>query len=211
MTIRRMSSGVVCGLAFTAFACSHQPAESRVPNEAPKLTPAAGAAAPPARPVARPGCAENFKAFDENGDGRVSEDEFNAGPHAHPDLTAVFRGRDGDRDGSLTEGEFCSGFRGAASTPSGAGPGAGQGMMGPGRGNRMRQHREPGTMTAARCEQHFATFDTDHDGKLTKEEFAAWPHAHGDADVLFGERDLDHDGTILRGEFCSAWSGQRAP
>jgi Ca2+-binding EF-hand superfamily protein len=206
MTNRRLSVAIGCGVVFTAFACSHQPAESHAPNEGPKLTPAAG----PATPRARPGCADNFKAFDDNGDGRVSEEEFNAGPHAHPDPMAVFRGRDGDHDGRLTEAEFCSGFRGVAPTPSGAGTGAGPGMMGPRRGHQMRQHREPGTMMGARCEQHFETFDADHDGKLTRDEFGAWPHAHGDANMLFDERDLDHNGTVESGEFCSAWSGRPA-
>jgi Ca2+-binding EF-hand superfamily protein len=70
----------------------------------------------------------------------------------------------------------------------------------------MRQHRAPGPMMGARCEGHFDAFDADHDEKLSKDEFAAWPHARGDADTLFAERDLDHDGTITRNEFCSVWN-----
>ncbi len=211
MSNRHVSQAVICGLVFAVFGCSHQPAESRGPSDAPKLTPAAGIAPPPASVVSRPGCAENFKAFDDNGDSRVSEDEFNARPHAHPDPMAVFRGRDRDRDGTLTETEFCSGFRGAGPTPTGAGSVADQRTGGPRHGHQMREHRAPGTMMGARCDQHFDAFDTDHDGKLTQDEFGAWPHARGDANVLFGERDLDHDGTIERGEFCTAWSGRPAP
>jgi Ca2+-binding EF-hand superfamily protein len=211
MISRHRSRTVICSLGLAVFGCSHQPAESRAPNESPKLTPAAGSAPPPAGVVSRPGCADHFKAFDGNSDGRVSEDEFNARPHAHPEPMTVFRGRDGDRDGALTEAEFCSGFRGAARPAAGGQGMAGQGMAGARHGNPMRQHHAPGAMMGARCEQHFDAFDADHDAKLTKEEFKAWPHARGDADALFSERDLDHDGTIARAEFCSAWSGRPEP
>jgi Ca2+-binding EF-hand superfamily protein len=61
-------------------------------------------------------------------------------------------------------------------------------------------------MVGARCEQHFGSFDADQNEKLTKDEFAAWPHSRGDAATLFDERDLDHDGTLTRTEFCSPWS-----
>jgi Ca2+-binding EF-hand superfamily protein len=61
-------------------------------------------------------------------------------------------------------------------------------------------------MMGARCEQHFDAFDADHDGNLTKAEFAAWPHVHGDPDVIFDERDRDRDGAITRAEFCAGWS-----
>lgn len=207
MSSRHVSRPFIWGLVFAVFGCSRQPAKSLEPSGGPNLTPAAGVAPPTAGVVNRPGCADSFKAFDDNGDGRVSEDEFNARPHAHPEPMAVFRGRDGDKDGTLTEVEFCSGFRGAAPAPRSGGPGAGQGMSGPRHGSQMRDHRAPRGMMGARCEQHFDAFDADHDGKLTEGEFRAWPHARGDADVLFGERDVDHDGTISRGEFCSGWSG----
>jgi Ca2+-binding EF-hand superfamily protein len=159
------------------------------------MTPASGRAAPAFE--VRPGCSENFGAFDGNGDGRVSPDEFEAAPHARPDPAAVFRDRDRDADGSLTESEFCSGWRG----------GAGTGPKGAMAGGRM-QHRGPGgPRMGPRCDQHFDAFDTNRDGSLTKEEFAAWPHVHGDSDVLFDERDGDRDATLTRTEFCSRWSG----
>jgi Ca2+-binding EF-hand superfamily protein len=59
------------------------------------------------------------------------------------------------------------------------------------------------------CEQHFAAFDRDGSGKVTKEEFLAWPHAARDPETAFGERDLDHDGTITQVEFCSPWKNER--
>lgn len=82
-------------------------------------------------------------------------------------------------------------------------PGAG---MGPGRGAPGPDEAHPDVGTRRpRCEQHFDAFDADQDGKLTKEEFAARPHVHGDADTLFGERDLNDDTILTRTEFCSAW------
>jgi Ca2+-binding EF-hand superfamily protein len=63
----------------------------------------------------------------------------------------------------------------------------------------------------ARCEEHYGAFDSDGNGKLTLDEFAAWPHARGDAATLFDERDVNHDGTITREEFCSAWRGDTRP
>jgi Ca2+-binding EF-hand superfamily protein len=60
-------------------------------------------------------------------------------------------------------------------------------------------------MSGTRCEQHFAAFDRDSNGKVTKEEFLSWPHPRGDAEDIFGERDLDHDGLITLAEFCVPW------
>jgi Ca2+-binding EF-hand superfamily protein len=74
-------------------------------------------------------------------------------------------------------------------------------MMGRGRG---RTHADVAPK-GPRCEQHFDAFDADQDGKLTREEFAARPHVHGDADALFAERDLNQDAILTREEFCSAW------
>jgi Ca2+-binding EF-hand superfamily protein len=180
-------------IAAALFACSRKTAEPS--TEAPSMTPASGPAAPATE--VRPGCAENFQGFDENADGRVSEDEFKGAPHARPDPAAVFRERDRDGDGSLTESEFCSGFR------AGSGMGSKGGM---GRGP-MHQRGAGGPKMGPHCEQHFDAFDANRDGSLTREEFAAWPHVHGDPDLIFGERDGDRNGTLTRSEFCSGWSG----
>ena len=67
----------------------------------------------------------------------------------------------------------------------------------------MGHRRMGGPMMGMRCEQHFDAFDVNRDGKLTKDEFAAWPHVRGDATTLFDERDQNHDGTITSAEFCS--------
>jgi Ca2+-binding EF-hand superfamily protein len=141
----------------------------------------------------------NFEAFDANGDGRVSHEEFIARPHVMHDPDAVFRGRDVDRDASLALSEFCTGFR-HGSVDGGPPPGHG-----------MRRGGGPGFAGGARCEQHFDAFDADRDGNLTKAEFVAWPHIHGDADMLFSERDLDQDESITRDEFCAPWRGGDPP
>ena len=81
----------------------------------------------------------------------------------------------------------------------GMGPGAG---MGPGMGR-----------GGARCEVHFGRFDSNADGNVSEEEFAAAPHAHGDAHSLFAARDQNHDGLLAKTEFCAPWSppGSAAP
>jgi Ca2+-binding EF-hand superfamily protein len=66
----------------------------------------------------------------------------------------------------------------------------------------MHQRGMGRPMMGMRCETHFDAFDSDGDSKLTLPEFAAWPHARGDADVLFAERDRDKDGSLTREEFC---------
>lgn len=55
------------------------------------------------------------------------------------------------------------------------------------------------------CRAQFHRFDDDDDGRVSREEFGARPHAHGDADTLFANRDSDGDGTLTEGEFCSGW------
>lgn len=77
-------------------------------------------AAPPAKPEAAPGAAKperdkkadpetRFKKLDTNGDGKISADEWNAGPKAKKDpakATEFFGKKDKDGDKSLSLEEY---------------------------------------------------------------------------------------------------------
>jgi Ca2+-binding EF-hand superfamily protein len=51
-------------------------------------------------------------------------------------------------------------------------------------------------------QENFDLLDADGNGRLTEEEFSAWPHPHREAEVSFERRDSDGDGIITREEFC---------
>lgn len=73
--------------------------------------PAAGDAKPAAGAEAKPkrDPAEVFKKLDANGDGKVSLEEFKAGPAGKKDpakAEEIFKKKDKDNDGSLTLEEF---------------------------------------------------------------------------------------------------------
>jgi Ca2+-binding EF-hand superfamily protein len=59
-------------------------------------------------PMAATACEEHFLAFDSDGDGNVTKEEFLGWPHARGDAEAVFVERDSDGDGALTSAEFCA-------------------------------------------------------------------------------------------------------
>ncbi|HMA91918.1 MAG TPA: EF-hand domain-containing protein [Polyangiaceae bacterium] len=204
MTMTHSSHSVAAVvLVLASFACTHETPLPAAQGESPLIT-AAGGRTTLANPNMHPRCMEHFAAFDDNGDGRVSQDEFNARPHAEPEPAEVFRGRDTDGDGSLTENEFCSSWRGSGEPASSSGPNKmSSAGMGPGSGNAMGHRRMGGPMMGMRCEQHFEAFDVNRDGKLTKDEFITWPHLRGDAETIFGERDRNHDGSITSDEFCA--------
>jgi Ca2+-binding EF-hand superfamily protein len=225
---------IAAALAFAG--CVPKPTPEA--QAAPALTAAAPApaTAPESASPPRPGCPQNFAAFDDNGDQRVSRQEFLERPHAHPDPEAIFQARDGDADGSLTSDEFCSGWHGPTAAGPGRGPagsagmgrggcpgpgtgpcagpgmamdpGAGPGMaMGPGAGRGMG--RGPGG--GPHCEAHFARFDANADGNVSEAEFAALPHPHGAPQALFAARDQNHDGLLTKTEFCVPWSPPDPP
>lgn len=54
-----------------------------------------------------------------------------------------------------------------------------------------------------RCAARFKMFDADSDGRVSKAEFAAHPHPHGDAEQIFTARDANQDGFLTPEEFCS--------
>jgi hypothetical protein len=76
-----------------------------------------------------------------------------------------------------------------------------------------RGHRAwaPGGPIGSSCEEHFKAFDENGNGTIESQEFAAWPHAHGDANAIFAARDEDHDGVLTKDEFCGRWNRTRQP
>jgi len=52
------------------------------------------------------------------------------------------------------------------------------------------------------CHGRFDALDTNHDGKMSQEEFAAVPHYRGNAEQLFKSMDSNTDGALTKEEFC---------
>jgi len=61
-----------------------------------------------------------------------------------------------------------------------------------------------GTRPMLRCEERFKGLDTNHDGKVTFEEFGAVEHPRGRPEEIFKSRDLDGDGELTEEEFCES-------
>jgi hypothetical protein len=53
------------------------------------------------------------------------------------------------------------------------------------------------------CQERFDALDTNHDEKLTLEEFMAAPHHRGNAEEMFKAMDVNGHGYITKDEFCS--------
>jgi Ca2+-binding EF-hand superfamily protein len=53
------------------------------------------------------------------------------------------------------------------------------------------------------CQDRFDAMDTNHDGKLTMEEFMAAPHRRGNPEERFKAMDVNGRGYITKEEFCS--------
>jgi Ca2+-binding EF-hand superfamily protein len=53
------------------------------------------------------------------------------------------------------------------------------------------------------CQERFDALDTNHDGKLTMEEFMAAPHHRGNPEERFKAMDVNGHGYITKEEFCS--------
>jgi Ca2+-binding EF-hand superfamily protein len=53
------------------------------------------------------------------------------------------------------------------------------------------------------CQDRFDALDTNHDGKLTQEEFMAAPHHRGNPEQRFKAMDVNGHGYLTKEEFCS--------
>ena len=54
------------------------------------------------------------------------------------------------------------------------------------------------------CEEQFAAMDSDRDGRVTREEFMAFPHrAEVDREATFQFLDVSKDGVLTKEEFCA--------
>lgn len=154
-----------------------------------------------------------FSAYDQNGDGSISAEEFAAAraqgkAEGRPMRNAPsFAELDKNQDGKLSADEFAARQRG----PGGRGPGAGQGR-GPGAG----KGAGPGAMPS------FADFDLNKDGKITEEEFTEARSARisqrategyqmrGLANApAFADMDTNHDRALEPGEFAAAQAQHR--
>lgn len=160
---------VSCGLSLTQA------------QDAPKTPPQGG----PRDPAAR--AEEYFKRLDTNGDGKISKEEYVEA--AKKEAEERFNNLDANKDGFIDKeelqkalqaqrGRFAGGrSRGeGGERPAGApegGPRAGGGGMGA-LGELMRKVQETGSVTKEDyhkiTDEQFDRLDTNHDGKITKEE-----------------------------------------
>jgi len=146
-----------------------------------------------------------FSAYDQNGDGSVSAEEFKAVREQRQAegrpmrIAPSFVDLDSNHDGKLSAEEFAA----RQNSPRGRGQGAG---AGPG----------PGAMPT------FADFDLNKDGKITEDEFTEARTARisqraiegrqmrGLANVpAFADIDTNHDGTLSPSEFSSSLAQHR--
>lgn len=177
----------------------------------PLLTAALAAAQPPAPagPVA-------LSVFDTNGDGVVSEEEFDAvrrermatraetgAPMRRAPQAPTFAEIDSDGDGRLSAEELAAAQRAPrAARPGAWSPGAGPGM---------------------RAMPEFADFDSDGDGRLTAEEFEQARERRRNARAqqrlpmrklqdapTFEAMDADGDGIVTPAEFARRQEARRA-
>ncbi|MGB5735600.1 MAG: EF-hand domain-containing protein [Thiohalocapsa sp.] len=164
-----------------------------------------------------------FGAFDQNGDGVVTEQEFTTIHEkrmaARPQQAAPMRGGfgpptfsdfDSDGDGRMTQAEFDAGRQARMQSRRGMGSGMGQGM-GPGGGRGMAMHMPT-----------FSEFDLNGDGGLTEQEFydARAQHMRTRAQQGFPMRNAAHappfetvdgdgNGVVSPDEFAAAQAEHR--
>lgn len=68
----------------------------------------------------------------------------------------------------------------------------------------LAQRQPPGTLKQ-RCMTRFKTLDSNQDGTLTLDEFAAVAHYRGKPENIFQARDVNADGRLTPEELCTNW------
>lgn len=157
-----------------------------------------------------------FSAFDKNGDGFVTAEEFETahgermatralqgGPMRGAVNAPSFADFDQNGDGRMTPEEFEAARQARRSGRSGVGPG---GVMGPGMGTGM-----------GRAMPTFDEFDLNRDGTLTETEFyearakrmagraqEGYPMRNAGKAPPFGDFDSDGNGSVTPDEFTAA-------
>jgi Ca2+-binding EF-hand superfamily protein len=165
-------ASLTCVASLSVLAQSAPP--SAPATTPPTTTPAQPAQPSPVEPMAPMGqkqqrmSADKFAAVDTNHDGAISREEAAAAPK----LSGVFDQIDADHDGRLLPAEL----KAYAKTHRGS-----KGEMG---------------QKAAKPGRDFSTFDTNHDGVITRDEVAGNPKAM----KRFEAADADRDGRVTMQE-----------
>ena len=120
----------------------------------------------------------SFDSLDTNHDGVLSKDEFKAGISQQSDQQQQHAGRGGGHHGGFG-GPGGGGFGGHSGGGFGGSPGGGFGGQRPtgggGAGGQYGGHHG-GNRDRTNPDQMFENLDTDHDGVLSRDEFAAMAH-----------------------------------
>jgi len=138
----------------------------------------------------------HFAKMDVNKDGRIDKADREAARTQRQD--AWFAKVDTDRNGQLSKPELAAGKAARAETRDDAGPKMGH----PGRGGRfMRGHGGRGGEGRGGMMGRMA--DTDKDGAISRNEFAAA------GDAMFAKADANKDGTVTAAEMQAARGAMR--
>jgi Ca2+-binding EF-hand superfamily protein len=71
--------------------------------------------------------------------------------------------------------------------------------------SRLRPAAGPLAPVSRNCMRSFRTFDSNGNGRVSKEEFFAFPNDQENAPEIFASRDSSRDGVLTANEFCARW------